>query len=74
HLSTSLTVLVVLAFNVIALMVLEIPLLGYLIKPEATASAVQGVSSWLTRRGGQVALIAGAALAIILILRGIINW
>ena len=74
HLSASLTVLVVLAFNVIALMVLEIPLLGYLIKPEATASAVQGVSSWLTRRGGQVALIAGAALAIILILRGIINW
>jgi Sap, sulfolipid-1-addressing protein len=74
HLTTSATVLAVLAFNVIMLALLEIPLLGYTIKPEATEAAVARFSSWLTRRGGRVGLIAGAALAVALIVRGLVNW
>jgi uncharacterized membrane protein len=74
HLTPSLTVLAVLGFNVVMLALLELPLLGYTIKPEATAAAVARLSGWLTRRGGRVALIVGAALAIALIVRGLVNW
>jgi Sap, sulfolipid-1-addressing protein len=74
HLATPLTVIAVLGFNVIMLMILEIPLLGYAIRPEGTRAAVARVSSWLTRRGGRAALIAGAVIALLLILRGFVNW
>jgi hypothetical protein len=67
-------VLAVLGFNVVMLALLEIPLLGYLIKPDATAAAVSNFSGWLARRGGRIALIIGATLAIILIVRGFVNW
>jgi Sap, sulfolipid-1-addressing protein len=74
HLTTSVTVLAVVAFNVIMLALLEIPLLGYTIMPDATEATVARFSSWLTRRGGRAALIAGAALAVALIVRGLVNW
>ncbi len=74
HLTTVATVLAVLAFNVIMLALLEIPLLGYTIKPEATGAAVAGVSNWLARSGGRVLLIVGAGFAVILIVRGLVNW
>ena len=74
QLATSLTVLAVLGFNVVMLTILELPLLGYTIRPQATEAAVARFSSWLTRRGGRVALIAGGALAIALIARGLVNW
>jgi hypothetical protein len=68
------TVLVVLAFNVISLALLELPLIGYATRPEWTAAAVERFSSWLTRRGGRVALIVGAGAGLLLIARGIVNW
>ncbi len=71
---TATTVIVVLAFNLIMLILLELPLLGYAIRPEQTAVAVEGFSSWLTRRGAQVGLIAGAVIGVLLIGRGIVNW
>jgi hypothetical protein len=52
---------------------LEFPLLGYATRPEWTA-AVQRFGEWLTRGGARVALIAGAAVRALLIVRGIINW
>jgi hypothetical protein len=74
HIGTALTVIAVLAFNLIMLMLLELPLLGYATRPEWTAAAVQSFSDWLTRRGGRVALIAGLGAGVLLIARGIINW
>ncbi len=74
NLGTSETVLVVLAFNVIMLALLEVPLLGYTFRPEATEAAVARFSSWITRRGGRIGLILGGALAIALLVRGFVNW
>jgi Sap, sulfolipid-1-addressing protein len=74
NIGTAATVIVVLAFNLVMLILLELPLLGYATSPEWTAAAVERFSNWLTRRGGRVALIGGAALGILLIARGIINW
>jgi hypothetical protein len=71
---TAVTVLVVVAFNVIMLALLELPLIGYATRPEWTAAAVERFSDWLLRRGGQVALKAGGVAGILLILRGIVNW
>jgi hypothetical protein len=71
---TAVTVLVVVAFNVIMLVLLELPLIGYATRPEWTAAAVERFSDWLLRRGGQVALKAGGVAGILLILRGIVNW
>jgi hypothetical protein len=68
------TVLVVLAFNVIMLIVLELPLLGYALAPEWTEVTVARFGNWLTRRGARVALIAGITIGVLLILRGIVNW
>jgi hypothetical protein len=74
NIGTAATVLVVLAFNVIMLILLELPLLGYAFRPEWTAAIVERFSSWLVRRGGRIALIVGAVAGALLILRGIINW
>lgn len=71
---TALTVIAVVAFNLIMLVLLELPLVGYATRPESTAAAVQRFSDWLTRRGGRVALIAAAMMGVVLIARGIINW
>jgi Sap, sulfolipid-1-addressing protein len=74
NIGTVATILVVLAFNAIMLILLELPLLGYAIRPEWTAATVERFSSWLVRRGGRVALIAGTVAGALLILRGIVNW
>jgi hypothetical protein len=67
------TVAAVLAFNVIMLLLLELPLLAYAIWPESTNAAVQRFSDWLTRRGGRVALIGATAIGIFLVARGTIR-
>jgi hypothetical protein len=71
---TAVTVIIVLAFNLIMLILLELPLIGYATRPEWTAAAIERFSNWLTRRGGRAALIAGAIAGVLLIARGIVNW
>jgi hypothetical protein len=69
HASTLAAVLVVLAWNVIMLLLLEVPIVFYAVAPEGTANAVAGFKNWLTRDEGRIAywcaLIAGAALLVI---------
>jgi uncharacterized membrane protein len=74
NIGTVATVLLVLAFNAIMLILLELPLLGYAFAPDWTAATIERFSNWLIRRGGRVALIAGAIAGVLLILRGIVNW
>ncbi|HEX4008476.1 MAG TPA: GAP family protein [Solirubrobacteraceae bacterium] len=74
NLSTTATVFSVIGFNVIMLMLLELPLIGYATQPQWTEATVGRFNGWLQRSGGRAALIAGAAIGILLIGRGIINW
>jgi Sap, sulfolipid-1-addressing protein len=66
HASTLGAVLVVLAWNVIMLLLLEVPIVAYAFAPTGTATAVTGFKNWLTRDESRIAywcaLIAGAAL------------
>jgi Sap, sulfolipid-1-addressing protein len=73
HLSTFVTVLAVLAFNLIMLVLLELPLLGYATRPEWTAAAVTRFSAWVSRRGGRVILFLAGAISLILIARGTLS-
>ncbi len=72
HMSTVAAVLVVLAWNVIMLLLLEGPIVAYAIAPERTATTVTGFKNWLTRDESRIAywcaLVAGAALVTIGIL------
>jgi hypothetical protein len=73
HVGTATTVIVVLAFNVIMLLLLELPLLGYATAPDWTATTVERFNAWLGRRGGRVALIAAVVIGVLLIGRGALN-
>jgi hypothetical protein len=70
-LSETATVLTVLGFNVIMLLLLELPLLGFAIRPDATAAVVQRFSAWLSRSGGRIAFGVAVIIAVALLVRGI---
>jgi cytochrome c biogenesis protein CcdA len=72
--STAATVLVVIGFNLVMLLLLELPLIGYATRPERTAAAVASFNGFLSRDGGRVALIAATAVGALLVIRGIVNW
>jgi Sap, sulfolipid-1-addressing protein len=74
NLPTAATVIAVIAFNMIMLLLLELPLLGYAIRPDATAAAIGLFTGWLSRNGGRAALLVTTAAGSILIARGVINW
>ncbi len=69
HASTFATVIVVLAFNVIMLLLLEVPMIAYAAAPARATAAVNDFKNWLTRDEARIAywcaLVAGAALLVI---------
>jgi hypothetical protein len=71
-LPTAGAVLTIVGFNVVMLMLLEIPLIGYAISPEATATRVQRFSAWLSRSGGRIALVGAFVVGLALVVRGAI--
>ncbi len=70
---TAATVLGIVAFNLIMMLLLEVPLVGYLVAPERTAAGVESFKDWLARRGRIVATWVAAILGGLLILRGILE-
>ena len=73
NLSTTATVLSVLAFNLIMLILLELPLLGFVIAPDWTPVAVDRAKAYVGRNGRKAATIALAVLGGTLIIKGIIE-
>jgi hypothetical protein len=72
-LGTTATVFHVVAFALIELIILEVPLIGYTVSPEGTQALVERFSDWLKRRGGLVALIGASVIGAALILEGVAN-
>ena len=68
HYSTVVTVLVLLGFNLVQNIILEIPMLAFRIWPKATPTAIDSAKAWVSRHGreyGSWALgLLGVALAI----------
>jgi hypothetical protein len=67
------TILVILGFNAMLLILLEIPLVGYVVAPERTVVAVQDFKAWLGRNGLKAGIYVAAGLGALLILRGVIE-
>ena len=70
-LSTPATVLVVISVNLVMLLLLEVPLIGYTVAPETTADRVKRFSAWLGSNGGRIALILAVLVGLALVGRGI---
>jgi hypothetical protein len=73
NLADPLTVLVVLAFNVIMLMLLEIPLLAYTLAPDWTPKAIERFKHKLSERGRIWGIRIAATLGLLMIARGIVT-
>lgn len=73
NLADPVTVAVILAFNLIMLMLLEVPLLAYTIAPDWTPKAVERFKVALRERGRGWAVRGAAIVGILLIARGIIT-
>jgi hypothetical protein len=67
------TILVILGFNAMLLILLEIPLIGYVLAPERTVVAVQDFRAWLSKNGLKAGIYVAAALGALLIVRGVIE-
>jgi hypothetical protein len=73
HLAVPVTVLSVLAFNLIMLTLLELPLISYTIAPEWTPQAIARFKATLGRRGRTWAVRGTATVGGLLILRGLLT-
>jgi hypothetical protein len=67
------TVLLVVGFCLIELLLLEVPLLGYLFAPERTRGAITRFRGWMGRRGRTAAVIGAAVIGGWLLARGLIT-
>ena len=66
------TVALILAFNVIMLMLLEIPLLAYTLAPEWTPQAIERFKAKLRERGRVWGVRVAAVLGLLMVARGVI--
>ena len=69
--STATVVAQVLLYNVIMFAAAEIPLLGFVFAPEATARRVQAFDAWLGRNGARIAQILCGVAGVVFVTRGI---
>jgi Sap, sulfolipid-1-addressing protein len=67
-------ILVIIGFNVMLLVLLEIPLVGYFVAPERTVVEVQRFRAWLSRSGRRMAIYGAAGIGAFLIVRGMIEF
>lgn len=67
-------ILVILGFNAMLLIFLEVPLVGYLLAPERTVIEVQRFRAWLSRSGRRMAIVCAGAIGVFLIARGVIGY
>ncbi|MFL5900807.1 MAG: GAP family protein [Solirubrobacterales bacterium] len=67
------TALLVIAFCLIQQLLLEVPLVGYILRPEATQGAVDGFRDWFARNGRRAGIMVAAVLGGLLIIRGIVE-
>lgn len=70
-LSTAATVLTVVGFNLVMLILLELPLLGYTFAPDWTPGAVERAKAWAGRNGHKAAVITLAVLGGALVVKGV---
>jgi hypothetical protein len=70
--STAGAVAMVLLFNVIMLVLLEVPLIGFIVAPEWTPRAVNHFKEWFSRNARRIGFRLALLFGVLLIVRGLI--
>ena len=73
HYSTTVTVLLVIGFNLVMLWLLEVPLVSFVIAPEWTPRAIERAKGWVSRHAHVFAVRGLTALGALLIIKGIVG-
>jgi len=71
--STTVTVLLVIGFNLVMLWLLEVPLLSFVIAPDWTPRAIDRAKGWVSRHTHVFAVRGLTLLGVLLIIKGIIG-
>ncbi|MGP0037596.1 MAG: GAP family protein [Solirubrobacteraceae bacterium] len=73
NLSTPATVLVVLAFNLVMLLLLEVPILAFTIAPDRTPAAIEDAKNWARAHGRVYGARGLALIGLLLMLKALIE-
>jgi Sap, sulfolipid-1-addressing protein len=73
HESTTVTVLLVVGFNLVMLWLLEVPLASFLVAPDWTPLAVNRAKAWVSRHAHTFAVRGFAAVGTLLVIKGVIG-
>jgi hypothetical protein len=73
HYSTTVTVLLVVGFNLVMLWLLEVPLACFLVAPAWTPRAIDQAKSWVSRHAHALEVRGLTALGALLIVKGIVD-
>jgi hypothetical protein len=68
---TATTILAVLGFVVVMFAMAELPLIGYVVAPDATRARVRGFQRWMREHGMTVAIWAAGLIGVYLVIKGI---
>ena len=71
--STTVTVLVVIGFNLVMLWLLEVPLISFLIAPEWTPRAIARAKAWVSRHSHMFAVRGLTLFGVLMIIKGIVG-
>jgi Sap, sulfolipid-1-addressing protein len=71
--STTVTVLLVIGFNLVMLWLLEVPLASFVVAPEWTPRAIERAKAWVSRHAHVFAVRGFAALGVLLVIKGIVG-
>ena len=71
--STPITVIVVVAFNLVMLALLELPMIAFTVAPEATPAAIERAKGWAGAHGRSYAAHGLELIGVLLIIKGVIG-
>jgi hypothetical protein len=71
--STATVIVDILVFIVIMFSLAELPLIGYIVAPEATQLRVASFQAWMSRNARTVGMWAAALIGVYLLTKGIVN-
>jgi Sap, sulfolipid-1-addressing protein len=73
HYSTTVTVLIVIGFNLVMLWLLEVPLVSFVIAPDWTPRAIERAKAWVSRHRHVFAVRGSATIGALLVIKGIVG-
>jgi len=74
HLAIPQELLLIVMFNLIMLILVEVPMIGFLVDPEVTDRKVEALAKWLNRNGIKIVACIALVWGVSMIYKGISDW